>query len=77
MGHIISTNGLEKDPLKIEAILKLPEPTNVDDLRSFLGIVMFYINFIPNASTTLHPVHQLKSLQSKMNEAVKAASAKG
>ena len=28
-------------------------------LRSFLGLVNYYIRFLPNATTVLHPLHQL------------------
>ena len=37
----------------------MPRPENVSQLRSFLGLVNYYNRFLPNASTVLHPLHQL------------------
>ena len=44
---------------KIEAVVNAPRPENVSQLRSFLGLVNYYNRFLPNASTVLHPLHQL------------------
>ena len=37
--HVISSNGIEVDPDKIKAIADLPPPTNVQEVRMFLGMV--------------------------------------
>ena len=42
LGHKISKVGLEVDQAKIDSISKLPVPTNVKALRSFLGHAEFY-----------------------------------
>ncbi|GJY93462.1 reverse transcriptase domain-containing protein [Tanacetum coccineum] len=42
LGHKVSGAGLEVDRAKINAISKLPPPTNVKGIRSFLGHVSFY-----------------------------------
>ena len=42
LGHLISVRGIEVDKVKIEAIEKLPPPSLVKDIRSFLGHVGFY-----------------------------------
>ena len=39
LGHVISSNGIEVDPDKIKAIADLPPPTNVQEVRMFLGMV--------------------------------------
>lgn len=59
LGHVISAEGLKKSPEKIKAIVKAPRPTNVDELRSFLGMTAYYSKFIPHASTILQPLNQL------------------
>ena len=46
LGHRISARGIEIDKAKIEAIEKLPPPTSVKGIRSFLGHVGFYRWFI-------------------------------
>ncbi|GJT24631.1 reverse transcriptase domain-containing protein [Tanacetum coccineum] len=46
--HKVSRSGIEVDKAKIKAISKLPYPTNVKAIRSFLGHVGFYRRFIKN-----------------------------
>ena len=41
LGHVVSENGFEVDKAKIEVIEKLPPPTSVKGIRSFLGHVGF------------------------------------
>nr|GFB94142.1 retrovirus-related Pol polyprotein from transposon 17.6 [Tanacetum cinerariifolium] len=42
LGHKISKKGIEVDKAKIKVILKLPHPTTVKGIRSFLGHAGFY-----------------------------------
>ncbi|GKC49559.1 hypothetical protein Tco_1072304 [Tanacetum coccineum] len=46
LGHKISKNGIEVDKAKVDVILKLPHPTTVKGIRSFLGHAGFYRRFI-------------------------------
>ena len=46
LGHRISARGIEVDREKIEAIEKLPPPSFVKGIRSFLGHAGFYRRFI-------------------------------
>jgi len=39
--------------------VKAPPPANVQQLRSFLGLINYYGKFIPNLSTLLHPLNSL------------------
>ena len=58
LGHI-STNGIEVDKEKIETIEKLPPPTSVQGIRSFLSHAGFYRRFIKdlyNIKTSLKPI---------------------
>ena len=50
---------------KTEAVVSAPRPENVLQLRSFLGLVNYYNRFLPNASTLLHPFHQLSEQDSE------------
>ncbi|RUS81007.1 hypothetical protein EGW08_011212 [Elysia chlorotica] len=39
LGHIIDDQGIRADPQKVQAIQKLPTPTNITELQCLLGIV--------------------------------------
>ena len=45
-GHRISKKGIKVDRAKIEVIEKLPPPTSIKRVRSFLGHAGFYRRFI-------------------------------
>ncbi|GBG76413.1 hypothetical protein CBR_g22161 [Chara braunii] len=46
LGHHVSDQGLHMDDAKITAIAEWPVPTSAKQLRSFLGLTSYYINFI-------------------------------
>ena len=58
LGHTISRDGISKGP-KADAATKMPAPSNVLQLCSFLGFVQFYNKFLPDLSTNLEPLYQL------------------
>ena len=54
--HRISARGIEVDKAKIEAIEKLPPPSLVKGIRSFLGHTGFYRRFIKDFSQIAKPL---------------------
>ena len=54
--HKISHKGIEMDKAKVEIIEKLPPPTSVKALRSFLGHAGFYRRFIKDFSKIAKPL---------------------
>ena len=58
-GHIVDKDGLHPVPSKVKAITEAPAPTNVNELRSYLGMVQYHAKFLPNLATELSPLHQL------------------
>ncbi|GKF16886.1 reverse transcriptase domain-containing protein [Tanacetum coccineum] len=59
LGHKVSGSGIKVDKAKIKAISRLPYPTNVKAIRSFLGHVGFYRRFIKYFSQVARPMTQL------------------
>ncbi|KAL4290534.1 hypothetical protein GQ457_14G026900 [Hibiscus cannabinus] len=59
LGHKISSKGMEVDKEKIEVISKLPPPTTVKGIRSFLCHAGFYRRFIENFSKITKPLCSL------------------
>ncbi|GKD41962.1 reverse transcriptase domain-containing protein, partial [Tanacetum coccineum] len=59
LGHKVSGSGIEVDKAKIKVISKLPYPTNVKAIRSFLGHAGFYRRFVKDFSQIACPMTQL------------------
>ena len=59
LGHRISAQGLQPTQKKIQAIHNAPAPTNVGQLKSYLGLLNYYCKFLPNLSCTLAPLYRL------------------
>ena len=60
MGHLLTEYGLEADPEKVEAIVKMPTPTNMKFLKEFLGMVQYLSKFIPQLSEKTGPLRELE-----------------
>lgn len=59
LGHIVKGNTIT--PLKdnLKSIAEFAAPQNKKQIRQFLGKVNFYNKYIPNATITLDPIHNL------------------
>ena len=70
IGFKIDANALHATGQMLDALLKAPIPTSVQQLRSFLGLVNYYSKFIPNLATLLQPLNALlkKNAQWKWSE---------
>jgi hypothetical protein len=56
LGHVISRNGIKPQPKKIEAIQKWPQPTSVNEVQQFMGMVNYYRRHINNLANMSAPL---------------------
>ncbi|XP_056098696.1 uncharacterized protein K02A2.6-like [Rhinichthys klamathensis goyatoka] len=59
LGHKVDAAGPHPLPHKVRAIQEAPAPTNVTELRAYLGLLNYYNRFLPHLSTLLSPLHEL------------------
>jgi hypothetical protein len=59
LGHILTTEGVAVDLEKVEAVSNWQQPTNVSEIRSFLGLAGYYQRFIEGFSKVARPMTEL------------------
>ncbi len=60
LGFKVDKVGIHPTETKIEAIIKAPRKQNVQELHSLCGGISYYRKFLPNLSSIMHPLNQLK-----------------
>ncbi len=65
LGHIITAKGFHPDTSKIVSITNYPEPQNVKQLMSFLGLVNYYRKFVRRFAEIAHNLTELTKKSSK------------
>ena len=61
LGHVIDESGVTADPEKTQAIVEMNPPTNVLELRRFLGMANQLGKFTPNLAEMTQPLRELLS----------------
>ena len=61
LGYVVSEEGIQIDPKKVEAIQKWPIPTNVTEVLSFLGFTNYSCKFIKKYAQVARPLYKLMS----------------
>jgi hypothetical protein len=59
LGHIVSGSGVEMDDSKVKEVMEWPLPSNIKQLRGFLGLTGYYRRFIKNYALTALPLTTL------------------
>ena len=59
LGHIVSRQGIQADPDKTSAMISFPVPSDIKELRQFLGLTNYYRRFIKGYSSIAEPLHKL------------------
>jgi hypothetical protein len=63
LGHIVGGGELKIDPSKVKVILEWSRPSNVTEVRSFLGAAQYWRKFIANFPSIAAPLHALTSVK--------------
>ena len=61
LGHLIDENGIQADPEKTTAIVRMKAPTHITELRRFLGMANQMGKFSPNLANLTQPLRELLS----------------
>ena len=59
VGHILSGNGVRPAAQKVSDIINFPPPSDINSLRSFLGMASFYRKFVEKFSVIAMPLYSL------------------
>lgn len=59
LGHVVSANGLEVQEEKVSAVRAWPVPSNLHEVRSYVGFCSYYRRFIEGFSNIAAPLHAL------------------
>ena len=67
LGFLLTTEGIQPQPKKLEAMKHLEAPKNTKQLKMFLGMVNFYRDMWKRHSHILAPLNKLAGKKGKMN----------
>ena len=59
LGHLVSGEGIEPLPEKLEVVKDMPPPTSPKEVRQFLGLVGYYRKFVPKFADIARPLTNL------------------
>lgn len=60
LGYVINEHGIKPSPEKVDAIVNYPKPTNIEELRRFLGMFNYYRSSIPCVAELQAPLNEFQ-----------------
>ena len=66
LGHYVSREGVEVDPMKTATVQDWPTPRTVKDIRAFLGLASYYRRYIPKFASVATPLTDLMEKDIKL-----------
>jgi hypothetical protein len=67
LGHILTVEGVAVGPGKVKSVSNWQQPTNVSEIRSFLGLAGYYRRFIEGFSKIARLMTELLKKEKKFN----------
>ena len=58
LGYLVSQDGIQPDPAKVEAVRSYPVPTNTTEVCQLLGLANYYQRFVEGFSAVAGPLYQ-------------------
>ena len=58
-GHILTKDGVKMDDDKLKAVLEMPEPSSISEVRTLLGMVTYTCKFLKDLSSITEPLRIL------------------
>lgn len=65
LGYEISAEGVQPGQKKIEAVASFKKPTNIHEIRQFVGLASFFRRFVPGFATLARPLTSLTKSEVK------------
>ena len=59
IGHLLSSEGVKPDPRKIDAIVNMETPVDVQGVQRLIGMAKYLSKFLTNLSELFQPLRKL------------------
>ena len=67
MGYLITNEGVQADKSKVDAILNMPAPTDVQGVKRLCGMIQYLSKFLPHLASDLQPIRELTRKNAEWN----------
>ena len=57
--NLVTSEGIQPDPEKTNQVIGYPAPTDINEVRSFLGLARYYRRFVPRFGQIAAPLHSI------------------